>query len=119
MKKSELHQNINNLPMGFITAIEDLQRLAIAARIPRSQSQMIAIGINIVQRRSNFEKALIEWFEIAEGEETIARFKQHFMAAHKVLRWVRGQKIRNTTYSQANQLMQEVNQNINHMKKDI
>ena len=50
-KLNEIHWNINDPPMVFLTAIEDLQKLATAAKIPRTEQQLISIGITIIQKR--------------------------------------------------------------------
>ena len=61
----------------------------------------------------------MEWWEIDEAQKTWRRFKTHFTAAHKALRKVRGKTIRQTSYFQANQVLEQVNHNINQMKADI
>ena len=109
---------VSDPPMVFITPIEDLQILAIEANIPRTESQLIAIGLRIVKRTGEFEKALLEWNAMDPLRHTWARFKRHFNAAHKALRKVRGKTIRDTSYFQAN-MMEEMNRSMDKMKTDI
>ena len=118
-KLNELHWNINDPPMIFLAPIEELQKLATAAKIPRTAAQLVSIGLSIVQRTGDFEKALLEWFERNEDEKTWVNFKLHFTAAHKALRRVRGNTIQDTSYFQANQMVEQVNNNINQLKTDI
>ena len=90
-----------------------------AAKITCTPEQLIDHGIGLIQKTGNFEKALLEWFELDDNLITWVRFKQHFTEAHKALKNVRGKTIRNTTYYQANSLVEEVNSNIQKMKSDI
>ena len=115
----QFHWNIADPPMVFFTLIDDFQKLATAAGLTRSASMLIALGINIIRKTGDFEKALLEWYELDDEDKTWPRFKSHFNAAHKALRKVRGKTIRSTSYFQANQVIAEVNSNINKMKTDI
>ena len=115
---NQMHWDISEPPMVFITPIEDLQVFATSAGVPRSESQLIAIGVKIIQRTGDFEKGLLEWFDLPAADKTWDRFKEHFLEAHRALKKVRGKTIRNTNFFQAN-MVEEVNQNISKMKADI
>ena len=115
---NQMNWNVSDPPMVFITPIKDLQVLAIEANVPRTESQLIAIGVRIIKRTGEFEQALLEWFEIDAARKTWARFKRHFMAAHKALRKVRGKTVRDTNYFQAN-MMEEMHRGMDRMKTDI
>ena len=116
---SQYNWNIAEPPMEFFKAITDLQKMATAANVPRSQPQLISIGIQIIQRTGDFEKALLEWYEKDPNSQTWLAFKRHFTTAHKALRKVRGKTIKQTSYFHANQLVRELNDNITQMKSDI
>ena len=118
-KLSEFVWNVMNPPMEFYRKIEELQKLANAANVTKSASQLIAIAIQIIQRTGDFEQSLKEWHRKPPNEKTWIALKRHFTLAHKDLRKVRGKTIQQTSYFQANQLVKEVNDNITQMKSDI
>ena len=62
-KLNDMHWNISDPPMVVYTAIDDMQKLASAANIPRTAEQLISIGIGVIQRTGDFENALLEWFD--------------------------------------------------------
>ena len=80
---------------------------------------LIALGVSLIWKPGEFDKALLEWYKLDNEHNTWQRFKTHFNTAHKALRKVCGKTIRNTSYFQANQVITEVNSNINKMKTDI
>ena len=51
--------NLSDPPVSFYTLIEDLQRLSTAAKIPRTNEQMVSYGINIIQKTGDLETALM------------------------------------------------------------
>ena len=53
---NQMHWDISDPPIVFIALIEELQVPATSAGVPRSESQLIAIGIKIVQHTGDFKK---------------------------------------------------------------
>ena len=61
-----------------------------------TQEMLVTHGIKMVQITGDFEKALLEWFELDDNEKTWLRFKRYFTTGYKVLCKVRGKTIQNT-----------------------
>ena len=59
-KLSEYVWNIAEPPMEFYRKVEQLQKLANAANVTRTASQLIAIAIQIIKRTGDFEQAANE-----------------------------------------------------------
>ena len=84
--------------------IEDLVSLADAAGMPKTAAQVVNYGIGIIKKTNDFEKALIEWYNLPIHNQTWTQFKQHFTDAQNELRKIRGPKLRDTQFHQANQV---------------
>ena len=69
--------------------IEQLQKLAIATRIPYSTKQQLEIGLTIIWSTRNFEKMLGEWNNKVPTTKTWALFKIHFTRAQTDLKAIR------------------------------
>ena len=48
--------------MVIFRSIDDFQLMAKAAEIPKSQQQLVALRVGIIQKTGDFEKGLSEWF---------------------------------------------------------
>ena len=66
--------NISDPPMAFFTLIEDLQKVAKAAGLPWTEKMLINYGLDIIQKMTNFEGGLLEWFRKDDGDKTWANF---------------------------------------------
>ena len=111
--------NIAEPPMSFYHLIEELQTLATAAKIPRTETQMINYGIDILQKTGDMEKGLLDWFEKPANQHTWQNFKLHFTQAHRALRKIRGKTIKNTPFHQANSIIHELNNNISTLRDEF
>ena len=111
--------NLSDPPMSFYTLIEDLQLLSTAAKIPRTNEQLVALGVNIIQKTGDLETALMQWFEKDTADQTWSNFKTHFSNAHRSLRKVRGKEIKNTPFHQANSIAQRVDNNLSDLRNEL
>ena len=107
--------NISEPPMCFYHLIDDLQLLSKAAKIPKTDMQMINYGIDIIQKTGDMEKGLVDWFEKPSNEQTWNNFKTHFTQAHRALRKIRGKTIQNSPFHQANSIINNLNDNISNL----
>ena len=118
-KVKTYHWNISEPPMIFFNMIEDLQTLAEAAKIPRTEEMLISHGLEIIQRTGDMEKGLTEWHEKEDNEVSWEAFKRHFSAAYHALRKVRGTIIKHTPFHEANVMVQQLNDNISDLRSEF
>ena len=114
-KLRDFFWNIAEPPMTFYHAIDELQILATAAQVPKTEEQLINIGLEIIQKTGDLEKGLTNWFEKPANQQTWFSFKLHFNKAHRALRKIRGKTIQQTPFHQANAVAQELNDNLNEL----
>ena len=70
--------NPSNPMIVLFRSIEQLQKLATAAKIPYSLEQQIELGLTIICSTRDFEKALGEWNAMDAVTKTWELFKSHF-----------------------------------------
>ena len=110
----------NDAPDELFNKVEDLAFFADAANLPKTASQIINYGLDAVRKTGQYERALIEWYEKAEIEQTWNNFKTHFTEAQQQLRQVRGDTMRNTPFHQANlALQEEVRRDFQRMRDEV
>ena len=105
--------------MVFYTMIEDLQTLAEAARLPRTNQMMVSYGLGIIQRTGDMEKGLSEWHELDADDQTWRTFKRHFNNAYRALKKVRGTVIKNTPFHEANSMAQQLHDDISDLRSEF
>ena len=98
--------DLNDPPTVMFNKIEELQNLSTAAGMPKTEAQIINYGLAIIKRTNDFERALIEWYNLPDAQKTYNHFKTHFSAAQRELKKVRGPKMKDTKFHQANQVME-------------
>ena len=86
--------------------IEDLVDLATATGIPKTDAQIVNLGITLIKKTNDFETALLNWYNRHPTQQTYAQFKTHFNDAQQALKKVRGKKMFSTSFHQANQVEQ-------------
>ena len=111
--------NVNDTPVTFYNLVEDLAALAIAARLKKSQAQIISVALDIVRRTGDFEKALMEWLTRPIAQHTWINFKQHFSTAYRELKRIRGPTMRNSAFHQVNQVVEQLNDNFHQIRDEI
>ena len=111
--------NINDPPVLFFNAIEDLRSLATAANREKSEQQIIGFGLDIIRRTGDMETALREWNALPVAQQTWIGFKTHFNRGHRKLRRIRGPSMRNTAFHQAHQVATELSSDFNQMRNEI
>ena len=58
--------------------LEELEQVAIAASNPYTSTQLINIGINLINNFNDFDRGLTSWFERPIEQHTFLNFKPHF-----------------------------------------
>jgi hypothetical protein len=98
-------------------AIEELERLGVAAENPYTPKQLIAFGLEVLRNSREFEDGIRAWNRRPLQEKTWESFKEHFEIEHQELKTVRGKTMQSTAFHHANlmssQVLQEV-QSIQH-----
>ena len=118
-KVKGLFWNVVDPPVTFFTAIEDFVEMADAAHLPKSNAQIVNFGLHIDRKTSDFEHALTAWFARPVAECTWLNYKEHFIAAHRALKQVRGHTMRNTAFQQANLMADQLTANMDRIKTEI
>ena len=101
---NSFYWDINDPIVILLNKIDDLVQLADAANMPKTEAQIVNYGLDVIKKTNDFEQALREWFSLPAMNQTYQDFKQHFMEAHKELKKVRGPRLRDTAFHQANQV---------------
>ena len=101
--------NINGTPVIVYNAIKELVALATEGNVPKTQAQIVNIGVEMIQKTRDFETGISKWFKRTAVEHTRKIFKPYFTAAHTALKLINGKNLRNTTYHQANKMEAEIN----------
>ena len=70
--------------------IQKLKKLAIQAKIPYTEPQLIDFALHIIRSTHDFEKALGDWETLSASEKTWAKLKSYFANAHAELKKIRG-----------------------------
>jgi len=111
--------NINDPPVRFFNLVEELSQLSIAANLQKSEQQIVGIGLDIVRRTGDFEKGLIGWLARPVVEHTWPNFKQHFNAAYRKLKRIRGPAMHSTAFRQAHQVVTDLSRDFTQMRDEV
>ena len=122
--------DLSQPPSIIWKAIDDLQKLAKAAKIGYSDEQLTEMGITIIQNTHDFEKGLDDWIDKVEADKTYANLKKHFNDAYKKLQKIRGDDMLQSAQHHANamrmdiaaantHLQEEMMANVSTLKEDI
>ena len=65
--------------------IDDLINLAAAANLPKTNEQIVNIGIHLIKKTNDFETALLAWYNRHPTQQTFREFRSHFTNAKKEL----------------------------------
>ena len=117
-KVRSLFWNLSDPPVTLFNEVEDLVELADAARLPKTNAQIVNMGLHIIRKTQDLEQALTAWFARPVADQTWLNFKDHFSSAHRALKQVRGPTMRSTTF-QANLMAEQLNENIERMKTEV
>ena len=110
--------DLNDPPVIMFNKIEDLLSLSEAAKMPKTEAQIVNYGLTLIKKTNDFEQALLNWYNKPLVDQTYANFKTHFTEAQKELKQVRGPKLRDTQYHQANEVTQ-LKAEMNRMKDEF
>ena len=110
--------DLNDPPALMFNKIEDLRALAQAAHVPKTDAQLVNLGLGLVKKTKDFESALLAWYNLDPNVRTYENFKTHFVTAQTELKKVRGATMRSTNFHQANQVTQ-LQAELNQMRDEI
>ena len=110
----------NDAPDVLYNMIEELVFISEAANLPKTNNQIVNYGLEAIRKTGEYERALMSWYEKAEGDQTWSNFKTHFTEAQNQLRRVRGSTMHNTPFHQANlALQEEVRNDFQRMRDEV
>ena len=99
--------------------LEKLKKMAEAAGIAYTDEQILDMGLTVIRKTRDFEKALGDWESLATTDKTWTRFKQHFKDAQKQLKAIRGPTMQQAGYHHANSLAQQLRSDIQQRDNDL
>ena len=104
--------NLNDTPVVVYNAGEELVDLSAAGNFPKTQAQIVNIGVEIIHKTQDFETGPRKWFDSTAVEHMWQIFKSHFTDNHDSLKRILGPTMCNAAYHQANQMADELNTNV-------
>ena len=118
-KATEFSWKIADSPICIFNVIEDLESVANAAGVPKTEAQLIKYGHNIVRNTDEFENGLIVWEALAAAHKTWYNWKNHFTDAHTSLINVRGNSMRGLSFHQANATIEALCKDMTTIRNDL
>ena len=88
--------NLNSPPIIVYNAVKELVSLAKAGNFPKTQAQIVNIGVEMIQKAQDFGTGLSERFKHPKVDHTWQVFKSHFTDFHNSLKRICRPKLRNT-----------------------
>ena len=105
--------DLTQLLILMFNKIDDLVDLAIAAKLPYTEHQIVNLGLTLVKNTNDFEKGISDWIEKKTTKDWDA-FKMHFETTQENLQKMRGPTMRsNALMRQANVMREEQEQYVN------
>ena len=96
-------------PIILITRpLEQLRKLAIHAKVPYTDAQILEKALSIIRATRDYEYALTTWDNKPADQKTWANFKTHFHEAQVQLKTIRGPTMQQAGFHQANALAEKV-----------
>jgi translation initiation factor 2B subunit (eIF-2B alpha/beta/delta family) len=94
--------NLQDPLVTMYDAIDELERLGVAAENPYTTRQLISFGLEVLRNTREFEDGIRAWNRRPVEEKTWEAFKEHFETEHRELKSVRGKTMQSTAFHQAN-----------------
>ena len=88
--------------------VEKLKNLAIAAKIPYTDPQLVEIALTVIRNTGDMEMAQQDWNRKPAAEKNWTNLKKHFRKVRQELKDVRGPTMRQAGLHQANILAEQV-----------
>jgi hypothetical protein len=101
------------------TPIDDLQKVAVAAENPFTDTQLVKLALNVLQSTGDFEETIIAWNARLFPARTWTAFKPIFDARRNALAKARGKTMQSAGLQQANILAEALQHNIHGMESTI
>lgn len=99
--------------------VEDLTKLAQAAKMPYTKAQIINMGIQLIRNTHDFQDGLKTWINKSANEKTWQTFKAHFEEEHDTLREIRGMSMMHAGFHQANYVADRVLGEVESVQQNV
>ena len=99
--------------------IQKLKKLAIQAKIPYSEPQLIEFALQIIRSTHDFEKALGEWEAKPTADKTWTNLKLHFSQAQEELKKIRGPTMVQAGFHQINNIAHDIREEFQQTRTEL
>ena len=99
--------------------IDELQKLATAANMEYSNSQLVQLALAIIQNTHDFERGIYTWLDNPREEQTYANFKKHFNLELTKLQEIRGDDMLQSVHHHANVMRGELESITNSIRDEL
>ena len=82
--------------------IEDIEQLSQASNSPYSMAQLMNIALHVIKATNDYERVLGDWYTVPLAGQNGLALKTYFQNAHRILKNVRGNKLGDIGFHQAN-----------------
>ena len=99
--------------------IEKLKKLAIQAKLPYSEAQLIEFALHIIRNTHDFKKALGDWNAKSATNKTWVALKSHFSHAQEDLKAIRGPTMAQAGYHHINMIANDIWNEFTHTHTEL
>ena len=99
--------------------IQKLKKLAIQAKIPYSEEQLIEFALQIIRSTHDFEKALGEWEAKPTANKNWTNLKLHFSQAQEELKKIRGPTMVQAGFHQMNNIAHDIREEFMQTRTEL
>ena len=99
--------------------IQKLKKLAIQAKIPYSEEQLIEFALQIIRSTHDFEKALGEWEAKPTANTNWTNLKLHFSQAQEELKKIRGPTMVQAGFHQMNNIAHDIREEFMQTRTEL
>ena len=114
-----LNYDLTRHPSIIWKAIDDLQRIAKAAKLEYTNEQLVHTGLSIIRDTHDFEKGQDEWHSKPTADKTYRNLKKHFNDAYAKLQLLRGEDMRPAAHHTANAMRITMNENNTTLQEEM
>ena len=100
-------------------AIDDLQKLAKAAKMEYTGKQLTAMGLSVIKNTHDFERGIYDWEAKAEADKTYENLQSHFNNELEKLQQIRGDDMLQSTHHHVNAMRVDFSNLTNAMKEEV
>ena len=99
--------------------IQKLKKLAIQAKIPYSDNQLIEFALQMIRATHDFEMALGKWEKKPIPDKTWVNLKLHFSEAQEELKRIRGPTMAQAGFHQINSIATEIRDEFSQTRTEL